>query len=62
MLKAAWHRGSDSNVINDPLGEPGHTPLYVGLSSAWGSADVTVHFLCISWEGSFLGTPKDINE
>jgi len=22
-----------------PLGEPGHTPLYVGLLSAWGSVD-----------------------
>ena len=25
--------------LNDPLGEPGHTPLYVGLLSAWGSVD-----------------------
>jgi hypothetical protein len=37
MLKAAWHWGSDSSVINNILGEPGCTPLYVGLSSAWGS-------------------------
>ena len=39
VLKAAWHWGSESSVINDPLGEPGHTPLYVGLLSAWGSVD-----------------------
>jgi len=39
VLKAAWHWGSDSSVVNDPLGEPGRTPLYVGLPSAWGSVD-----------------------
>jgi len=22
VLKAAWHWGSDSSVVNDPLGEP----------------------------------------
>jgi len=35
VLKAAWHWGSDISVINDPLGEPGHTPLYVVLPSTW---------------------------
>jgi hypothetical protein len=39
VLKAAWHWGRDCNVVNDPLGEPGHTPLYVGLLSMWGSVD-----------------------
>jgi hypothetical protein len=39
VLKAAWLWGSDSSVVNDPLGEPGCTPLYVGLRSAWGSVD-----------------------
>ena len=34
LLKAAWHWGSDSSVVNDPLGEPGHTQLYVSLLSA----------------------------
>ena len=29
MLQAAWHWGSNSSVVNDPLGDPGHTPLYV---------------------------------
>jgi hypothetical protein len=39
VLKAAWHWDSDSNVVNDPLGEPGRTPLYVCLPSAWDSVD-----------------------
>ena len=39
MLKAAWHCGSDSGVVNDPLGEPRRTPLDVGLPSARGSVD-----------------------
>jgi len=39
VLKAAWHWGRDSSIVNDPLGEPGRTPLYVGLPSAWGSVD-----------------------
>ena len=34
--RTAWHWGSDSGVVNDPLGEPGHTPLYVGLPYAGG--------------------------
>ena len=37
--RAAWHWGRDSTVVNDPLGEPGRTPLYVGLLSTWGSVD-----------------------
>jgi hypothetical protein len=45
VLKAAWHWGSDSNVVNDPLGEPGRTPLYVGLLSAWGSMEGDYIFL-----------------
>ena len=39
VLKAAWHWGSDSSVLNDPLWEPGCTPLYVVLPSTWGSVD-----------------------
>jgi hypothetical protein len=39
VLKAAWYWGSDSGVINDPLGEQGHTPSYVGLLSMWGSVN-----------------------
>jgi len=33
VLKAARHWGSNLNVVNDPLGEPGRTTLYVGLES-----------------------------
>jgi hypothetical protein len=39
LLKAAWHWGRDSSVVNDSLGEPGRTPLYAGLPSTWGSVD-----------------------
>jgi hypothetical protein len=27
------------SAVNDLLEEPGHTPLYVGLPSAWGPVD-----------------------
>jgi hypothetical protein len=39
VLKAAWHWGRDCSVVNDPLGEPDRTPMYVGLPSMWGSVD-----------------------
>jgi hypothetical protein len=44
VLKAAWYWGSDSSVINDPLGEPGRTTSYVGVPSAWGSVDSVYMF------------------
>jgi len=31
----------------DPLGEPGRTPLYVGLPSLWGSVDSDLMFFPI---------------
>jgi len=37
MLKAAWHWGNNSSILNYPLGELGHTPLYVGFPSTRGS-------------------------
>jgi hypothetical protein len=49
VLRAAWHLGGDCRVVNDPLGEPGFTPLYVGLPSTWGSVDgdqIKCPFLC----------------
>jgi hypothetical protein len=59
VMKAAWHWGSDRSVVNDPLGEPGRTPLYVlvGLWSAWAawSVDGERMFSPISWEGSLTG-------
>jgi hypothetical protein len=42
--KAAWHWDGDSSVINNPFGEPCHTPLYVGLLSAWESVDGDLMF------------------
>jgi hypothetical protein len=36
--------GSDSSVLNEPHEEPGRTPLYVGLPSAWGSVDADYMF------------------
>jgi hypothetical protein len=39
VLKAAWHWGIYSSVVNDPVGKPGCTPLYIGLPSAWGTVD-----------------------
>jgi hypothetical protein len=39
VLKAAWHWGSECSVVKDPLGEPGRTPLHVGLPSTWDSVD-----------------------
>jgi hypothetical protein len=55
VLKAAWHWGSDSSVINDPLGEQGRTPMYVGLLSTWGSVDGDLMFFPILEDGSFFG-------
>ena len=61
VLKAAWHWGRDCSVINDPLEEPGRTPLYVGLPSTW-PWTVTKYFPHFLWEDSLLGTLTDINE
>jgi len=39
VLKAAWHWGSNSSIVNGPFEEPGRTQFYVGLPSPWGSVD-----------------------
>ena len=57
VLRAAWHWVSGGSVINNPLGEPGHTPI-VGLPSAWGSVDGDHMFTPILWEGSSTGDPE----
>ena len=46
VLKAAWHWGSDSSVVNDPL------------PSAWGSVDGGRIFSPISWKGSLTGNSE----
>jgi len=61
-LKAAWHWGSDSRVVNNPLEEPGHTPLYVGLLSVWGSEDSDCMFSPHFMGGFLFGAPKGTNE
>ena len=53
--RAAWHWGRDSSVINDPLGEPGRTALYVGLPSVWGSEEGNLMFFPILSEGPLFG-------
>jgi len=47
VLRGAWHWGRDSRVVNNPTGEPGQTPLYVGLPSTWGSMDGDLMFFPI---------------
>jgi len=49
VLKAAWQWGSNSSVINNPLVEPSHTPLFAGLLSA---CKVTICDSPFSWESS----------
>jgi len=49
VLKAARHWGRDCRVVNDPLGEPGRTSLYIGLPYSRGSVDVDQMFSPFSW-------------
>jgi hypothetical protein len=55
VVKATWQWCINSSVLNDPLDEPGHTPLYVGLLSMWDSMDGDYMFSPLSWEGSLTG-------
>jgi hypothetical protein len=50
---AAWHWGRHCSDVNDSLGEPGRTPLYVGLPSARAPWMVTLCFYCM-YEGGLL--------
>jgi len=54
VLRAAVHWGRNSSVVNDPLVEPGRTPLYVDLLSVWGCA-VTLCFFPICRRAPFWG-------
>jgi len=51
VLKAAWHWGSDSSIVNDPFVEPGSTLLHVGLMSTWGSMKIDLMFFSVSVGG-----------
>jgi hypothetical protein len=55
VLKAAWHWGRDCSVVNNLLGEPGCTPLYVGLPSTWGSMDGNLMFSPFFVGGLLIG-------
>jgi len=41
--KGCMAMGSNNSVVNNPLGEPGHTPVYVGPPAVWGSRDGCDH-------------------
>jgi hypothetical protein len=61
--RAAWCWGRDSSIVNDPLGEPDCTPLYVGLLSLWGSMDSDLMFFPHFVGGLlFLVTLADVHE
>ena len=55
MLKVARHWGSDCSVVNNPLGEPGCTLLYVGLPTMWGSVDSDQILSPFFMGGLFIG-------
>ena len=57
MLKDSWHWGRDSSVVDDLIGEPGCTPLYVGLLSALGSGNGASLF-----RRALLGEPGGIQQ
>jgi len=51
--RAARQWGTDSSVVNDPFGEPGRTPWYVGLLSAWDSVENDLMFFHILFSSCF---------
>jgi len=61
-LKAAWPWGRYCSVVNDPLGEPGRTPLYVGLPSTWGSMDGDQIFYPFFMGGLLIGDSERHDE
>ena len=57
VLKAAWYWGRDCSVLNHPLGELGHTLLYVDLLSTLGSVDSDQMFSPFFAGGLLVGDP-----
>ena len=55
MPKDAWYWGRDCSVLNDPIGEPGRAPFYVGPPSAWGSVGCDLIFSCMYVGGRLFG-------
>jgi hypothetical protein len=62
VLGAAWHWGRERSVADDPLGELGHTLLYVGLLSVWGSVDGDLIFFLYGCRRAPFGDLADIHE
>jgi len=62
VLKAAWHWGSDSSVVNNPLWGTRPHPIVRRPSVHMGLRGGREYVFCFSWEGSLLGTLMDINE
>jgi hypothetical protein len=62
VLKAAWHWGSNSSIVNGPIGEKGRTRCYVGLPSSWALWTVTICFPPVSWRSLLLRTQGDTKE
>ena len=62
VLKAAWHWGSNSSIVNGPLGEPGRTQFYVGLPFPWALWTVTICFPPVSSRAPLLRNQGDTNE
>ena len=52
VLTTAWHWSRGSSFVNYPCGEPGHTPLYVGLRLHGALWTVTLYFS--AYAGGFL--------
>ena len=63
VLKAELQWGSNISVINNPLGEPGHTLLFAGLLSTW-SCVYSDHMFFPCFMGELLnrGLLRDTNE
>jgi len=55
MLRAARHWGTESSVVNDPLGEAGCTPLYAVLPSACGPVNSDLMFFPTCRRAPFWG-------
>jgi hypothetical protein len=44
VLRAAWYWGGESSAVNNPLGAPGSTPLYLCLPLVRGSMGGEYYF------------------
>ena len=61
VMNAAWNWGNNCSIVNDPLGEPGPTPMNVDLPPAWARWTMAMSS-AVSWRSSLLGTLRNTNE